>query len=113
MIEIFQEDFASIDEYISYEYTSTSRNPGSYSHHIKRTINLSLPETLETAEDGRFVLLYVQNTGANGVMGLAGMSNSFKGNFIHHSFEIFLTVFFFFFGKAEKRCPSPRFDSVD
>lgn len=93
----FQEDFASIDEYISYEYTSTSRNPGSYSHHIKRTINLSLPETLETAEDGRFVLLYVQNTGANGVMGLAGMSNSFKGIFLLSFLLSFSSNFLFSF----------------
>lgn len=54
--------------------------------------HLEFPDTVDLAEDERFVLLYFQSTGTRGVTGLVGMSSSFK---------------------AEKRCPSPRFDSVD
>lgn len=91
-IGIFKEDFASLDDYITYEYTSRSKAP-SGNYPLDRIVyHLEFPDTVDLTEDERYVLLYFQSTGTRGVTGLAGMSGSFK---------------------AEKRCPSPRFDSVD
>lgn len=87
-----QEDFATLDEYLAYEYTTRSRAPSGDYPTDKLIYHLEFPETLDLPEEDRYVLLYFQSTGTRGVTGLAGMSNVFK---------------------AEKRCPSPRLDSVD
>lgn len=87
-----QEDFASLDDYITYEYTSRSKAPSGDYPMDRVVYHLEFPDTVDLAEDERFVLLYFQSTGTRGVTGLTGMSGPFK---------------------AEKRCPSPRFDSVD
>lgn len=88
----FQENFASLDEYITYEYTSRSKAPSGDYPNDKIIYHLEFPDTCDLNEDERFVLLYFQSTGTRGVTGLVGISEPFK---------------------AEKRCPSPRFDSVD
>lgn len=88
-----QADFSSLDEYVAYEYTSRSKAPGGADVPADKIIyHLEFPETVDVPEDDRFVLLYFQSTGTRGVTGLVGLSNVFR---------------------AEKRCPSPRFDSVD
>lgn len=92
-IGIFKENFTSLDEYITYEYTSRGRAPAS--HHPpagKVVYHLEFPDTVDLDEDERYQLLYFSNTGTRGVSGLVGISQPFK---------------------AEKRCISPRFDSVD
>lgn len=81
----------SLDDYISYEYTSRSRAPTGDYPHDKVIYHLEFPDTIDLDEDERFLLLYFQATG-RGVSGLVGISEPFK---------------------AEKRCPSPRIDSVD
>lgn len=87
-----QEDFTSLDEYIAYEYTTRSKAPSGDVPADKIIYHLQFPEAVELPEDERYVLLYFQSTGTRGVTGLVGISNVFK---------------------AEKRCPSPRFESVD
>lgn len=91
MLRALQEDFMSLDEYISYEYTSRSKAPSGDYPPDKVIYHLEFPDTIDLDEDERFVLLYFQATG-RGVTGLVGISEPFK---------------------AEKRCPSPRFESVD
>lgn len=87
-----QENFTGLDDYITYEYTSRSRAPiGNYPQD-KVIYHLEFPDSIDLEEDQRFQLLYFQNTGPRRVTGLIGISEPFK---------------------AEKRCPSPRFDSVD
>lgn len=81
-----------MDEYITYEYTSRSKAPSGDYPNDKIIYHLEFPDTCDLNEDERFVLLYFQSTGTRGVTGLVGISEPFK---------------------AEKRCPSPRFDSVD
>lgn len=82
-----------MDEYIAYEYTSRSKAPsGNDVPSDKIIYHLEFPETCDLPEDERYVLLYFQSTGTRGVTGLVGISKPFK---------------------AEKRCPSPRFESVD
>lgn len=80
-----------LDKYISYEYTSRSKAPSGDYPHDKVIYHLEFPDSVDLDEDERFVLLYFQATG-HGVTGLVGISEPFK---------------------AEKRCPSPRFESVD
>lgn len=80
-----------LDAYISYEYTSRSKAPAGDYPNDKVIYHLEFPDTIDLDEDERFVLLYFQATG-RGVTSLVGISEPFK---------------------AEKRCPSPRFESVD
>lgn len=82
----------SLDDYITYEYTSRSKAPQGDYPHDKVIYHLEFPDTIDLNEDERFQLLYFQSTGTQGVTGLVGISEPFK---------------------AEKRCPSPRFDRVD
>ncbi|XP_037032683.1 inositol polyphosphate 5-phosphatase K isoform X2 [Bradysia coprophila] len=91
-IGVYKEDFTSLDEYIAYEYTSRSKAPSGDVPADKIIYHLQFPETCELPEDERYVVLYFQSTGTRGVTGLVGISKPFK---------------------AEKRCPSPRFESVD
>lgn len=86
----FQENFDSLDDYITYEYTSRSKAPNGDYPHDKVIYHLEFPDTVDLEEDHRFVLLYFQST--KNVTSLVGISEPFK---------------------AEKRCPSPRFESVD
>lgn len=83
-----------MDDYIAYEYTAGSKdsNPKLNQPSRPRTIQIEFPETIDLPEEERYVLIYFQSTGTRGVTGMVGISNSFK---------------------AEKRCPSPRFDTVD
>lgn len=92
MIFLLKENFTGLDDYITYEYTSRSRAPSGDYPHDKVIYHLEFPDSIDLEEDQRFQLLYFQNTGTRGVTGLVGISEPFK---------------------AEKRCPSPRFDSVD
>lgn len=93
MCTLLQEDFSGLDDYLAYEYTSHSKAPSGVDVPDDKIIyHLSFPETVDLPEDERFMLLYFQSTGTRGVTGLVGISNVFR---------------------AEKRCPSPRFDTVD
>lgn len=85
-----QENFDSLDDYITYEYTSRSKAPSGDYPHDKVIYHLEFPDTIDLEEDQRFVLLYFQST--KNVTSMVGISEPFK---------------------AEKRCPSPRFESVD
>lgn len=89
---IIQENFTSLDDYITYEYTSRSKAPSGNYPLDQIIYHLEFPETCDLEEDEHFQLLYFQSTGTRGVTGLVGISEPFK---------------------AEKRCPSPRFESVD
>ncbi|XP_031634308.1 inositol polyphosphate 5-phosphatase K [Contarinia nasturtii] len=89
-IGIYKENFDTLDDYISYEYTSRSKAPSGDYAHDQVIYHLEFPDTVDLEEDHRFVLLYFQST--KNVTSLVGISEPFK---------------------AEKRCPSPRFDSVD
>lgn len=81
-----------MDDFLAYEYTTRSKAPSGDVPSDKIIYHLEFPDTVELPEDERYLLLYFQSTGTRGVTGLVGMSNVFK---------------------AEKRCPSPRFDTVD
>lgn len=88
-----QANFSDLTEYVAYEYTSRSKAPGGADVPTDRIIyHLEYPETIDMPEDEVFVLLYFQSTGTRGVTGLVGMSQRFR---------------------ADRRCPSPRFDAVD
>lgn len=91
-IGIYKENFSSLDEYITYEYTSQSKAPSGNYPDGKVIYHLEFPDTVDLDEDERFRLLYFHSTGSRGVNSLVGISEPFK---------------------AEKRCISPRFDSVD
>lgn len=91
-IGIFKVNFTSLDDYIAYEYASRSKAPTGNYPADKIVYHLDFPDTVDLDEDDRFQLLYFQSTGSRGVTGLVGISEPFK---------------------AEKRCISPRFDSVD
>ncbi|XP_055317820.1 inositol polyphosphate 5-phosphatase K [Sitodiplosis mosellana] len=89
-VGIYKENFDSLDDYITYEYTSRSKAPNGDYPHDKVIYHLEFPDTVDLEEDQRFVLLYFHSS--KNVTSLVGISEPFK---------------------AEKRCPSPRFESVD
>lgn len=86
----FQQNFSSLSDYISYEYVNQSESP-SLDNRRKRNISITFPDSVDI-EDGQYRLIYFQSTGTRGVTGLAGMSEVFR---------------------AEKKCPSPRLESID
>ncbi|XP_055620415.1 phosphatidylinositol 4,5-bisphosphate 5-phosphatase A isoform X2 [Toxorhynchites rutilus septentrionalis] len=98
-IGIYREDFTSLSEYLAYEYTESLKDKQHLMNDQQlqqqknaRTIELTFSENVSLPLGARYQLLYFQSTGARGVTGLVGISNSFP---------------------VEKRCPSPSFDDID
>lgn len=89
LFETFQEDFNSLDDYLSYEYTETG---GKSAKPEKQTIKINFPASINLPLIGKFRLLYFQSTGTKGCCSLIGISDPFS---------------------VIKRCPSPRFDNID
>ncbi|GAB0097552.1 inositol polyphosphate 5-phosphatase K [Sergentomyia squamirostris] len=88
-IGVYNADFASVEEYQAYEYTSRRKDEDQ-----SRTFSLTFPDTLYLPEDPTqaYVLVYFSSTGTRGITGLCGMSEPFH---------------------VEHRAPSPTLTDVD
>lgn len=86
---ISQEDFTGLEEYIGYEYTTTSGDKPKTS---PKTVKLSFSDSINLPISGKFMLMYFQSTGTRGHTSMIGMSDTFH---------------------VVKRCPSPRPDTID
>ncbi|XP_055378778.1 inositol polyphosphate 5-phosphatase K isoform X2 [Condylostylus longicornis] len=92
-IGIYLENFASLSEYIAYEYTNQAGTKKTVENHPNRKeIRIEFGENIDLDEGRTYVLVYFSNTGIRGVSSIAGISNAFR---------------------AEKRPASPRFEQVD
>lgn len=121
-IGIYRVDYASLKEYVAYEYVNQADSPPSspdavsdpfwdnapsrhgHSHRRKRErltrqqqaneelVRLGFADDVELKHDEEYLLIYFQNTGLRGITSVAGISNVFK---------------------AVKRSSSPHFAHVD
>lgn len=93
-IGLYKENFASLSEYVAYEYVNQAEcypveDRDNYTH---CSLRAEFPEDVKLDEGQTYLLIYIKNTGIRGIMSIMGMSNTFR---------------------AEKRPPSPRFEAVD
>lgn len=88
-IGVYRENFTGFDEFIGYEYTESSGERPSIS---PKTAKIDFSASIDLPLDGLFVLLYFQSTGMRGFTSMMGISDPFP---------------------VVKRCPSPRFDTID
>ncbi|XP_055854182.1 phosphatidylinositol 4,5-bisphosphate 5-phosphatase A-like isoform X3 [Episyrphus balteatus] len=104
-IGIYPSNYASFSDYAAYQYVNQADTPttagstGLEPHFHRRaqpinptTMRIQFSEDIELKDGENYMLIYFQNTGLRGVTSVAGMSNMFR---------------------AEKRPPTPRFETVD
>ncbi|KAL5289866.1 INPP5J family protein [Megaselia abdita] len=93
-IGIYKQSFASLSEYIAYEYVNQAEcYPVEDSENLTHcSLRAEFPENVHLNDGESYILIYIKNTGIRGVMSICGISNVFRG---------------------ENRPPSPRFEAVD
>jgi len=80
-IGVYKENFTCLSEYIAFEYTTRGKADCEQIPVDKAIYDLEFSKNIKLPEDERYVLLYFQSTariGTRRVVGLVGMSDSFK-----------------------------------